>query len=91
MSSQKSNNLSRFAIGAGGKLTLLGEVPTSGPPADTALSGDGRDLYVLEVKDANGSGGALIDSYRVGPEGGLVHLAKTDPGIPESASGLASN
>jgi 6-phosphogluconolactonase (cycloisomerase 2 family) len=90
MSNQKSNDLSRFEIGASGQLTLLGKVPTSGPGADTALSEDARYLYVLDVLNANGSHGALIDSYRVGPEGGLVHLATTDAGIPDSASGLAS-
>jgi 6-phosphogluconolactonase len=91
MDSQKSNNLSRFAIGAGGQLTLLGIVPTSGPGADTALSSDSRYLYVLDVLNANGKEGALIDSYRVGSGGGLVKLAPTDPAIPDSASGLAAN
>jgi hypothetical protein len=41
--------------------------------------------------NTNGKEGALIDSYSVGPEGGLEHLATTDPGIPDGASGLASN
>jgi hypothetical protein len=92
MSNQLSNDVSRFAIGKGGQLTLLpGNVPTSGHAADTALSTDSRYLYVLDVLNANGSGGALIDSYSVGPGGSLVHLATTDPGIPDSASGLASN
>jgi 6-phosphogluconolactonase len=95
MDSQKSNNLSRFEIGEGGQLTLLGTLPTSGPGADTALSSDSRFFYVLDVLNANGNAngheGALIDSYSVGPEGGLVHLARTDPGIPDGASGLASN
>jgi 6-phosphogluconolactonase len=91
MDSQKSNNLSRFEVGEGGQLTLLGKLPTSGPGADTALSSDSRFLYVLDVLNANGKEGALIDSYSVGPEGGLVHLATTDPGMPDGASGLASN
>jgi 6-phosphogluconolactonase len=90
MSNQHSQDLSRFAIGQNGQLTLLGKVPTSGPGADTALTSDSSYLYVLDVLNANGSGGALIDSYRVRPDGGLVHLATTDPGIPDSASGLVS-
>ena len=91
MSSQLSNNVSSFAIAKSGKLTLLGQVPTSGHAADTALSSDSHYLYVLNVLNANGSGGALIDSYRVGSDGSLVHLATTDPGIPDGASGLASS
>jgi 6-phosphogluconolactonase len=91
MDSQKSNNLSRFEIGEGGQLTLLGTLPTSGPGADTALSSDSRYLYVLDVLNANEHEGALIDSYSVGPGGGLIHIARTDPGIPDGASGLASN
>jgi 6-phosphogluconolactonase (cycloisomerase 2 family) len=92
MSSQLSNDVSRFAIAKRGRLTLLsGNVPTSGHAADTALSTDSRYLYVLDVLNANGHGGALIDSYSVGPGGSLVHLATTDPRIPDSASGLASN
>jgi hypothetical protein len=90
MSNQMSQDISRFAIGQTGQLTLLGKVPTSGPGADTALTNGARYLYVLDVLNANGSHGALIDSYRVKPDGGLVHLATTDPGIPDSASGLAS-
>jgi len=90
MSNQHSQDLSRFAIGKNGQLTLLGTVPTSGPGADAALSGNSHYLYILDVLNANGSHGALIDSYRVGPDGSLVHLATTDPGIPDSASGLAS-
>ena len=95
MSNQLSNDVSRFAIGKSGQLTLLsGNAPTSGHAADTALSTNSRYLYVLDVLNANGSGGALIDSYSVGSGGSLVHLATTDPGtsiIPDSASGLASN
>jgi len=91
MSSQLSNNVSSFAIAKSGKLTLLGQVPTSGHAADTALSSDSHFLYVLNVLNANGSGGALIDSYSVGSDGSLVHLATSDPGIPDSASGLASS
>ena len=90
MSNQHSQDISRFAIGQKGQLTLLGKVPTSGPGADMALSSDGSYLYVLDVLNANGSHGALIDSYRVAPNGSLLHLATTDPGIPDSASGLAS-
>jgi hypothetical protein len=88
--SQKTNDVSRFAIGNDGRLTRLGNVPTSGPPADPALSNDSRYLFVLDVLNANGSGGALIDAYRVESDGGLVHLSTTDPGIPDSASGLAA-
>jgi 6-phosphogluconolactonase (cycloisomerase 2 family) len=91
MSSQLSNNVSSFAIAKSGQLTLLGQVPTSGHAADTALSSDSHYLYVLNVLNANGSGGALIDSYSVGSHGSLVHLATSDPGIPDSASGLASS
>jgi 6-phosphogluconolactonase (cycloisomerase 2 family) len=90
MSNQHSQDLSRFAIGKNGQLTLLGKVPTSASGADTALSSDSRYLYVLNVLNANESHGALIDSYRVGLDGGLVHLATTDPGIPDSASGMAA-
>ena len=90
MSNQHSLDLSRFAIGKNGQLTLLGKVATSGPGADTALSSDSQYLYVLDVLNANGSHGALIDSYRVGPDGSLSYLATTDPGIADSASGLAS-
>jgi 6-phosphogluconolactonase len=89
-SNQHSMNISRFVISNNGQLTLLGTVATSGPGADTALSSDAHYLYVLEVLNANGSHGALIDSYRVGPDGSLVHLATTDPAIPDSASGLAA-
>jgi 6-phosphogluconolactonase len=95
MSNQLSNDVSRFAISTGGQLTLLpGNAPTTAHAADTALSNDSRYLYVLNVLNANGSGGALIDSYSVGSDGTLVHLATTNPGtaiLPDSASGLASN
>ena len=90
MSNQMSQDMSRFAIGKNGQLTLLGTVPLSGPGADTALTSDGVYLYVLDVLNANHSHGALIDSYRVGKDGTLVHVATTDPVIPDSASGMAS-
>jgi len=92
MSNQLSNDVARFALGSNGQLTWLsGNAPTSGHAADTALSPDSHYLYVLDVLNANGSGGALIDSYRVRPGGKLLHVATTDPGIPDGASGLVSS
>jgi hypothetical protein len=85
-----TEDVSRFAIGNGGTLVQLGNVPLSGPGADTALSTSSRFLYVLDVLNANGAGGALIDAYRVGADGSLVHLGTTDPAIPDSAGGLAA-
>jgi 6-phosphogluconolactonase len=90
MSNQMTEDVSRFAIGNGGTLVRLGNVPLSGPGADTALSTSSRFLYVLDVLNANGAGGALIDAYRVGADGSLVHLGTTDPAIPDSAGGLAA-
>jgi hypothetical protein len=89
MSDQNSKQVSRFAIGRRGDLTLLGNVPTTGPGSDTGLSEGSRYLYVLNVLNANGSHGATIDRYFVGHDGSLVHLGTTDAGIPDSASGLA--
>jgi hypothetical protein len=90
MSNQMTEDVSRFAIGNGGTLVRLGNVPLSAPGADTALSTSSRFLYVLDVLNANGAGGALIDAYRVGADGSLVHLGTTDPAIPDSAGGLAA-
>jgi 6-phosphogluconolactonase len=90
MSDQNTAQVSRFAIARNGVLTLLGNVSTSGPSADTALSGDSRFLYVINVLSANGAGGATIDEYRVKNDGDLVHIGVVDAGIPDSASGLAA-
>jgi 6-phosphogluconolactonase (cycloisomerase 2 family) len=91
MSDQNTSEVSRFKIGGRGQLTLLGDVPTSGPPADTALTRDSRYLYVINVLNANRHHGATIDRYRVMPDGNLSHLGTTDSRIPDSASGLAAN
>jgi 6-phosphogluconolactonase (cycloisomerase 2 family) len=91
MSDQNSAEESRFSIGRRGQLTLIGDVPTSGPAADTALSRDSRYLYVINVLNANRHHGATIDRYRVEADGNLVHLGTTDSHIPDSASGLVAN
>jgi 6-phosphogluconolactonase len=90
MSDQNTQEMSRFAVGSDGSLTLLGNTPTSGPSADTALTRDSRFLYVINVLNADGNHGATIDSYKVGSDGSLRHIAVTDAGIPDSASGLAA-
>jgi hypothetical protein len=89
MTDQNTKQVSRFAIGQNGGLTLLGNVSTSGLSSDTGLSNGSRYLYVLNVLNANGSHGATIDRYSVKNNGDLVHLGVTDAGIPDSASGLA--
>jgi 6-phosphogluconolactonase len=90
MSDQNTAEVSRFRIGADGSLTLLGNVPTSGPAADTALTRDSKFLYVINVLNADGNHGATIDSYKVGADGSLRHIGVLDAGIPDSASGLAA-
>jgi 6-phosphogluconolactonase len=83
-------SVSRFRIGDDGQLTLLGVTPTTGPAADMALSRNSRFLYVQNVLNADGNGGATIDRYRVGSGGSLTHLGTTDSGVPDSASGMAA-
>jgi len=90
MSDQNTAQVSRFAIGHNGNLTLLGNVSTSGLSSDTSLTNGSRFLYVMNVLNANGNHGATIDRYQVKNNGDLVHLGVTDPGIPDSASGLAA-
>ena len=86
----KNGSVSRFKIGGDGSLTLLGTVPTTGAPADTALSRNSRYLYVQNIVLPGGTGGATIDRYKVGNQGGLTYLDTTDSGVPGSASGLAA-
>ena len=90
MSDQNTEEISRFAIGSDGSLTLLGNTPSSGPSADTALTRNSKFLYVINVLNADGNDGATIDSYKVGSDGSLQHLGVIDAGIPDSASGLAA-
>ena len=90
MSDQNTAEITRFAIDPGGDLTWLGNTDNTGPGSDTALSENSRYLYVLNVLNANGSGGATIDRFRVKSDGSLVLLGTTDSDVPDSASGLAA-
>lgn len=90
MSDQITQEVTAYKIGRDGSLERLGNTPLTGAGSDTAMSENSRYLYVLNVLNANGSGGSTIDRYRVEPDGGLVHLGTTDSGIPDTSSGLAA-
>jgi hypothetical protein len=79
LSEHKSNDVARFAIDTRGRLTRLGNVATMGPPADVVLSLNSQYLYVLDVLNANGSNGALIDTYSIGSDGGTCASARQTP------------
>ncbi|MEA2297103.1 MAG: hypothetical protein QOF77_39 [Solirubrobacteraceae bacterium] len=92
VSNTASFTVSRFALGADGRVTLLGLTPTTagGFPTDMALSADGRLLYVL-VPSVMGQPTSHIDAFRIGAGGGLTLVASTPAGmLPTGVSGLAA-
>jgi 6-phosphogluconolactonase (cycloisomerase 2 family) len=58
-----SGSLTSFQAGPGGTLTLLGDQPTDAGTVDSAVSGDGRFLYV----QAGAAG--IVDEFAVTPHG----------------------
>ncbi len=80
-----SNDLSAYAVGPTGTLTLSQEVaakPGHGP-TDLALSGNSKFLYVVD------SGDGAIAGFAVGANGSLTPVS-TVAGLPLSTVGLAA-
>jgi 6-phosphogluconolactonase (cycloisomerase 2 family) len=63
-----SASLSEYRSGPDGGLTLLGDTETDTGTVDSALSGDGRDLYVQ-----TGAAG-IVDEFAIGPLGALSRI-----------------
>ncbi len=84
-----SGTLSGFLVGADGSLTLLdpdgvtAETGDGSGPIDLAFDRASRFVYVL----AGGAG--AIQSFRIGPTGGLQAISTTY-GLPPGANGLAA-
>jgi 6-phosphogluconolactonase len=82
-----SGNISAYAIGHDGSLTLLdGGVSalTEAGPTDLALSENSHSLFVLN------SGAHTIGAYRVENDGGLAQVDVAG-GVPSGATGLAAS
>jgi 6-phosphogluconolactonase len=85
-----TGGLSRYSVGADGKLTLLGQTDTGpGFPGDEALSKDSKFLYVLLPFVMGGP--SHIDVYKVGSGGSLTHIQATPNTLPNGVSGIAAN
>lgn len=90
-----TKTISRFALGTGGSMTLLGVTPIlntpAGPiniPTDDVVSRDGRFLYVTLPSVLAGDI-SRIDAFRIGPFGRLTFLSSTPATLPVGLSGLA--
>ena len=90
MTNTLSGSVSRIRIASNGKLTLLGNTPTSGTgfPSDEALSLGSRYLYVVVPSIMGGP--SHIDEYRVGNGGALTHIGATPDDLPTGVSGAAA-
>lgn len=77
VSNTGSGTVSSYTESGAGTLTKLGDVATGAGPVDSAVSSDGRYLYV-ETGVA-----AAVDVFRIGPDGALTPTAT----VP--AAGLA--
>jgi len=85
-----SGSLSGFLVGAKGALTLLnanGVTASTGAgsgPTDSAISRDGRFLYVL------GGANNTISAFQIGADGSLTRLAGGASGLPVGGNGMAA-
>ncbi|GHJ36997.1 beta-propeller fold lactonase family protein [Streptomyces sp. TS71-3] len=79
VSNAGSNTLSGFQQTADARLRPLGNTPTGTGPVDSAVSPDGRFLYVQT------GGEGSVDVFRVGGDGTL-HKVETQP-VPDAVGG----
>lgn len=88
ISNTGSSNVSRYAIGADGALTLAETVAagtgSGSAPADSAVSANGRALYVRNGRTFTIASYAIDGEGRLGP-------ARFVAGLPATAFGLAAN
>jgi 6-phosphogluconolactonase (cycloisomerase 2 family) len=88
VSNTGSSNVSRYAIGADGSLTLAEAVAAGtgsrSAPADSAVSANGRALYVRNGRTFTIASYAIDGEGRLGP-------ARFVAGLPPTAVGLAAN
>lgn len=80
---QRSGDVSTFAIDAAGMLTPVGNrVPTGGRPEGMTISSDGRFLYINSI-DAN-----VVNAFTIGPEGqlGLLGMFPTCENFQDPAA-----
>jgi 6-phosphogluconolactonase len=73
-SNRGHDSIAMFSIGADGRLTSLGTVPTETTPREFDMSPDGRFVVVA------GQGNGFLQSYRVEDEGTLTSVDRLDLG-----------
>lgn len=87
VSNTGSGDLSSYAVGAGGTLTLLnaaaGVTGSGTVPLDSAITSNSEFLYVLD------DGTGKVSGFRVGSDGSLTALA-TLGSLPSGSQGIAA-
>ena len=81
--SAASNGVRPFAIGSDGSLTPGAEVPAGTNPVSTAVSPDGRFLYVGAV-----GAGSTIRTYAIAADGSLSQVGGAQPTAGDGAYAL---
>jgi 6-phosphogluconolactonase len=88
-----SGTVSRLRLGADGKVTVIGQTPTTNNAAlDEDSTDDGRFLYVLSTKVVNVIDwqSVRVDAYKIGADGSLTSLGPSVPVSFPGGSGLAA-